>query len=126
MPASSSDSESSESSDEEPDEKDNGAAHQDLDDDEDTVPSASTNNYFQTKHELVETDVSVPELDEVGAKEDLESVGEVMNIIDKVVIIKGLPSERFNRGSERALDSDTLLVFDDRKVLGYVRICLTI
>lgn len=125
MPVSSSDSDTSESSDAEPDEKDNDDAPQDLDD-EDPVPTASTGNYFQTKHELVETDIVIPEIDKVGADEALELVGEVMNIVEKLVIIKGLPSEILNRGSERALDSDTLLVFDDREVLGYVRICLII
>jgi H/ACA ribonucleoprotein complex non-core subunit NAF1 len=45
-----------------------------------------------------------------------------MNIIDNVVIVKGASSEVVNRGSERALDSDTLLVFEDRKVMGYVGI----
>ena len=63
----------------------------------------------------------VPDVSEVGPHEQLERVGEVMNIIDKVVIVKGIPSDIANRGSERALDSDTLLVFEDRKVLGYVR-----
>ncbi|KAF9055929.1 Gar1/Naf1 RNA binding region-domain-containing protein [Panaeolus papilionaceus] len=37
-----------------------------------------------------------------------------------VVIIHGVPSSDLSRGSEKALDSETLLVFDDRKVLGYV------
>lgn len=53
----------------------------------------------------------------------MEKVGEIMTVMDKVVIVKGLPSEDVNRGSKRALDSDTLLVFEDRKVLGYVRVC---
>jgi hypothetical protein len=48
-------------------------------------------------------------------------VGEITSIIENVVIIKGLASEVANRGSRRALDSDTLLVFEDRKVVGYVR-----
>lgn len=50
----------------------------------------------------------------------LEKVGEVLNIVDNTVIIKGVPSGALERGFDRALDSDTLLVFDDRKVLGYV------
>lgn len=45
-----------------------------------------------------------------------------MTIMDNLAIIKGMPAELANRGSERALDSDTLLVFKDRKVLGYVSI----
>ncbi len=45
-----------------------------------------------------------------------------MSIVNDVVIVKGVASPIANRGSERALDSETLLVFEDRKVLGYVRI----
>lgn len=44
-----------------------------------------------------------------------------MSIVDKVVIVKGSASDTVTRASERALDSDTLLVFEDRKVLGFVR-----
>jgi len=53
--------------------------------------------------------------------EVLEEVGEVLSIIGNIAIVKGLPSKFADRGSERALDSETLLVFEDRKVLGYVR-----
>ena len=95
---------------------------QDQDDDEDPVPkNASSGTYFQTKHEVAETDVVIPKVDRIDQDEVLEKVGEVMNIVDRVVIIKGNPSHMLNRGSDRALDSDTLLVFDDRTVMGYVR-----
>ena len=60
-------------------------------------------------------------MDRIDQDEVLEKVGEVMTIVDRVVIIKGNPSNMFNRGSDRALDSDSLLVFDDRTVMGYVR-----
>ena len=70
---------------------------------------------------MVEYDVAVPDITEVGPEESLEKVGEVMSIVDKVVIVKGSASEIATRASERALDSDTLLVFEDRKVLGFVR-----
>jgi H/ACA ribonucleoprotein complex non-core subunit NAF1 len=40
-----------------------------------------------------------------------------MSVVGNVVIVKGLAT---TGTSERALDSDTLLVFEDRKVLGYV------
>ena len=63
----------------------------------------------------------IPPIEEVGPHEALEKVGEVMSIVDKVVIVKGFASEMATRASERALDSETLLVFEDRKVLGYVR-----
>ncbi|KAJ7293014.1 Gar1/Naf1 RNA binding region-domain-containing protein [Mycena rebaudengoi] len=79
-----------------------------LDDDEDSGPAAPTAAYFQTKNELLETDVAIPDIDEVGPDEVLEKVGE------------GAPSDLAFRRSGQALDSDTLLVFEDRKVLGYV------
>lgn len=98
----------------------------DLDDDEDPVPPAGANTYFTTKHEVLEAEIPIPEVDEVGSDEVLEKVGEVMNIVDRLVIVRGLPADSHPgypaRGSDRALDSDTLLVFDDRKVMGYVRL----
>ncbi|KAJ6609385.1 hypothetical protein B0H10DRAFT_2298041 [Mycena sp. CBHHK59/15] len=63
---------------------------------------------------LVEADIVVPDIEEVGADEVLEKVGE------------GAPSEVAYRTSPKALDSDTLLVFEDRKVLGYVYIRSTL
>lgn len=59
-------------------------------------------------------------MEEIEGNEELEKVGEIMSIIDKVVIVKGNASHIANRASERALDSETLLVFEDRKVFGYV------
>ena len=94
---------------------------QDQDDDEDPVPNATSGTYFQTKNEITETDIVIPEVERIDPDEILEKVGEIMNIIDRVVIVKGHPSNMLNRGSDRALDSDTLLVFDDRTVMGYVR-----
>ena len=118
---------SDEDSDSEPEAADNASRNnnlQGLDDDEDPVPSNTAGTYFQTKHETTETDIVIPEVDRIDPHEVLEKVGEVMNIIDRVVIIKGRPSTMLNRGSDRALDSDTLLVFDDRTVMGYVRLSL--
>lgn len=94
---------------------------QDFDEDEDPLPVPSSGNYFTTKNEVTEVDITAPEIDQVGPDEPLEKVGEIMNIVDRVVNIRGLPSQHLNHASERALDSDTLLIFDDRKVLGYVR-----
>ncbi|KAJ7170165.1 Gar1/Naf1 RNA binding region-domain-containing protein [Mycena filopes] len=92
----------------------------DVEDDEESGAAAPTTTYFQTKNELVETDITVPDIEEVGADEVLERVGEVMSIVEKTVIVKGAPSEVLARASGQALDSDTLLVFEDRKVLGYI------
>lgn len=92
----------------------------DLDDDEESGPTPATGAYFQTKNEVVDSDINIPDITEVGQEEVLEKVGEIMTVMDKVVIVRGIPSEMAKQGSERALDSDTLLVFDDRKVMGYV------
>ncbi|RDX51141.1 NAF1-domain-containing protein [Lentinus brumalis] len=91
-----------------------------MDEDDDGEPAATSEAQVRTKNEVVEADVVIPEISEVSADEQLEKVGEIMNILDKVVIVKGVASQFANRGSERALDSDTLLVFEDRKVFGYI------
>ena len=93
----------------------------DFDEDEDPLPVSSSGNYFSTKNEMTQVEITAPEIEQVGPDERLEKVGEIMNIVDRVVIVRGLPLQYLNRASERALDSDTLLVFEDRKVLGYVR-----
>ncbi|KAF8625222.1 hypothetical protein AX15_005522 [Amanita polypyramis BW_CC] len=90
-----------------------------LEDDDEGAP-AQPGTYIHTKNEVVSASINVPDIHEVGPDEAIEKVGEIMSIVDNVVIIKALPSEMANRGSDKALDSDTLLVFDDRKVLGYV------
>lgn len=120
--SSDSDSDSSED-DDAPNRGQNAAALDIVDDDEDPVPVAASGTYFQTKHEVQEAEITIPEVDQLEAHEVLEKVGEVMNIVDHLAIVRGLPSEMLNRGSDRALDADTLLVFDDRKVMGYVRLC---
>ncbi|KAF8910108.1 Gar1/Naf1 RNA binding region-domain-containing protein [Gymnopilus junonius] len=124
-----SDSDSESISSEEEKEQKEGAKHPtqkadadaDADDDEDdALLNTTSGTYFQTKHEVQEANITVPDTDEVGPDEVLERVGEVMNILDRVAIVRGLPSEALNRASDRALDSDTLLVFGDRKVMGYI------
>lgn len=75
---------------------------------------------MRTKNEVAELNIVVPEIEQMRAEEVMEKVGEIISIIDKVVVVRGTPSQVVNRASERALDSDTLLVFEDRKVLGYV------
>jgi len=62
----------------------------------------------------------IPDIEEVGSEEELEKVGEITSIVDKVAIVKGMAIEIANNALEKALDSDTLLVFEDRKVMGYV------
>lgn len=125
---STSDSDSSSDSDSEPEEGEEPDAQRQKqrrlveDDDEDGEPAATSEAQVRTKNELVDCDLAVPEISQVGPDERLEKVGEIMSIVNNVVIIKGVPSPIANRGSEKALDSETLLIFDDRNVLGYVRI----
>ena len=91
---------------------------EDDEDDEEGGAVAATVS-LRTKNELPEPDIVVPSITEVGPDEQLEKVGEIMNIVNNVVIVKGAASST-HRASEHALDSETLLVYEDRKVLGYV------
>ena len=92
-----------------------------IEDDEDEEESGPTVTALpRTKNEVAEEDIVIPRITEVGPDEHLEKVGEVMSILDRMAIVKGVASETPGRGSERALDSETLLVFDDRQVMGYV------
>ncbi|KAI0323009.1 Gar1/Naf1 RNA binding region-domain-containing protein [Amylostereum chailletii] len=95
--------------------------HEDEDEDEeDGEGGPSTTAVIRTKNELPEGDFKIPEIVEVGPNESLEKVGQVMSLLHNMVIVKGEAGESMHRASEKALDSDTLLVFGDRKVLGYV------
>ncbi|CAE7072506.1 unnamed protein product, partial [Rhizoctonia solani] len=85
----------------------------DVEDDEDT-PSGIA-RYAGTKNEVLLPEVKAPELATVPPEETLELIGEIMTIIDSVVVIKGYTS-----GVERVLDTDSLLVFEDRNVFGVV------
>ncbi|KAG6337060.1 hypothetical protein ID866_2013 [Astraeus odoratus] len=76
--------------------------------------------YTYTRNEIVDADITIPEVSEVSPEDVLDKVGEVMSIVGNVVIVKGLPADSVKTLSERALDSETLLVFEDRRVLGYV------
>ena len=74
-----------------------------------------------TVHEVVNEDVVIPEITEVDPKEALERVGEILSILqDRIVIVKGIASQVAGHAPDRVLDTETLLVFEDRKVLGYV------
>ena len=96
----------------------------DFDEDEDEGGRGTTSSEpLRTKHEVVDPSVTVPDIEEVGENEVLEQVGEIMSILENLVIVKGLATNS-ERASERALDSDSLLVFEDRKVLGYVCVIL--
>lgn len=91
------------------------------DEDEEDGRNVSVNQILRTKNELSETKVVMPDITEVDSEEALEKIGEIMSVVGDTVIVKGLASEIEDRASEIALDSESLLVFDDRRVLGYVR-----
>lgn len=90
----------------------------DVEDEESGVMEAP--GYLQTKNEIVEADIMVPTISEVEPSDTLERVGEIISIVGNIVIVKGLPADNLRPLSERALDAESLLVFDDRKVFGYV------
>jgi H/ACA ribonucleoprotein complex non-core subunit NAF1 len=95
------------------------------DEEVDGVPlTAVSGTYMQTKNEVMDSDIAIPDIEAVGLEEELELVGEVISIMEMAVIVKGAESEVANRAAGRALDSGTLLVFSDRKVLGYVIFCI--
>lgn len=74
-----------------------------------------------TAHEVLNEDVVIPEITEVDPKEILERVGEILSVLqDRIVIVKGITSQIAGHAHDRVLDTETLLVFEDRKVLGYV------
>jgi len=111
-------------SDSDTDSETNVALHNGLDDDEhsDEDPGVAPpkETYFQTKNELLENEIVVPDIQHVEPDEHLEKVGEIMSVVGNLAIVKGGLSDVPNRGAERALDSNTLLVFEDRSVMGYV------
>ncbi|CAE6438789.1 unnamed protein product [Rhizoctonia solani] len=86
----------------------------DIEDDDDT-PSGSIAQYSGTKNEVLLPEVKPPELAVVPPEDVLELIGEVMTIIDSVVVIKGYTS-----GVDRVLDTDSLIAFEDRSVVGVV------
>ena len=88
-------------------------------DDEDEEEGAAVATTVRTKNELSEPDIMIPPIVQVGPDEQLERVGEIMNVMNNVVVVKGGDSGT-HRASEHALDAETLLVYEDRRVLGYV------
>jgi len=89
-------------------------------DDEDDEGGGSRGRLV-TAHEVFNEDVAIPDVMEVDPKEILERVGEILSVLqEKTVIVKGLASQVAGHAPYNVLDTETLLVFEDRKVLGYV------
>ena len=86
----------------------------DVDDEGDSAPMAVDPTAFNTKNEIIPVP-KLPTIAKVEDDEELEPVGEVMSIVGTVVIVKA-----YQDGSNRVLDTDSMLVFEDRKVLGLV------
>lgn len=87
------------------------------DDEDEDLGGKTTSGPLKTTNEVVDPDVAPPSIERVGDDEILEIVGEVMSVIGSVVVVKGQPGSAV----ERVLDTGSLLVWDDRHVLGEVR-----
>ncbi|KAI6136374.1 Gar1/Naf1 RNA binding region-domain-containing protein [Pisolithus sp. B1] len=99
-----------------PDSPSDSESESSSEEDSDYAGTTGDIGYVHTKNEVVDTDIAIPEVSEVSPEDSLEKVGEVMSIVGNVVIVKGLLADNLKTLSERALDAETLLVFDDRKI----------
>jgi H/ACA ribonucleoprotein complex non-core subunit NAF1 len=70
---------------------------------------------FATVHEIIAPQVTMPSITEIPDDEPIELIGEVTSIVDSVVVVKSL-----SNGMQRVLDTDSMLVLENRKVLGLV------
>ena len=69
-----------------------------------------------TVHEILAPQVTLPSITSVEPSEAIELIGEVLSIVDSVVVVKS-----YEHGQYKVLDTDSLIVLEDRKVLGLVR-----
>jgi H/ACA ribonucleoprotein complex non-core subunit NAF1 len=92
----------------------------DEDEEDEQQPRGAATAIVGTKNEILDPVVVLPDLVEVDPSEPIELIGQVQSIIDSIVIIRGLGSQTQSAAVERVLDADSLLVFEDRKVLGNV------
>jgi H/ACA ribonucleoprotein complex non-core subunit NAF1 len=90
------------------------AEDNDSDDDSDSM-GEKKRNITATAHEITVPTVILPSITEIGPDEPMELIGEVLNVVDSVVVVKSS-----HNGMQRVLDTESLLVFEDRKVLGLV------
>jgi len=80
------------------------------------VPTGiQASSMFATIHEIVVPQVTMPSITEIPDDEPIELLGEVMSIVDSVVVVKSL-----SNGMQRVLDTESMLVLENRKVLGLV------
>jgi H/ACA ribonucleoprotein complex non-core subunit NAF1 len=90
------------------------------DDEEENGANTPITGYLSTKNEIVEANITIPDITQVSPEEELERVGKIISVMGSTAIVEGLESRSTGRGLDRALDSETLLVFEDRQVFGYV------
>lgn len=57
----------------------------------------------------------MPSITSIEPSEPIELIGEVLSIVDSVVVVKS-----YEHGQYKVLDTDSLFVFEDRKVFGLV------
>jgi H/ACA ribonucleoprotein complex non-core subunit NAF1 len=81
----------------------------------DAPTGIQASSMFATVHEIVAPQVTMPSITEIPDDEPIELLGEVANIVDSVVVVKSL-----SNGMQRVLDTDSMLVLENRKVLGFV------
>jgi hypothetical protein len=89
------------------------------DSDDDSTSNHKTRKVGQipaTVHEILAPQVAMPSITSVEPSETIELIGEVLSIVDSVVVVKS-----YEHGHHKVLDTDSLFVFEDRKVLGLVR-----
>jgi len=95
----------------------------DLEEDQPLTPAA----YIPTAHELPTTTVPIPILPDPSTlpPDPLEHIGEIATVLPDSIIVRGVGPSGVGHLSARerrhaALDEGSLLLFDDRTVLGYV------
>lgn len=77
--------------------------------------STIASSIFTSKHELENPPVPPVEIEEIGPEETMEPVGVIMSVVGPAVIVQADA-----HGSQRVLDTGSLLCFADRRVLGAV------
>ncbi|KZS93476.1 NAF1-domain-containing protein [Sistotremastrum niveocremeum HHB9708] len=119
-----SDDSESDSSDSSDDDRPLDAVHVDDGDDDSDHEGAKKQDpttQIATKNEILNPEVKLPPISEVDPAEILELAGEISSVIDSVVIVRGIErQEKQPESTDTVLDTDSLLVFEDRKVLGLV------
>ncbi|EIW86990.1 NAF1-domain-containing protein [Coniophora puteana RWD-64-598 SS2] len=93
----------------------------DADDDDEEAGDAAPAAYVHTVNEVVEPTIVAPVIEKIGPDDPLELLGHISRIIGNVVIIEGTTGKPLSAAANpRTLDAETLLVLEDRSVLGHI------